>query len=169
MGKKYRQKKVVLRERKRVCHPLGNKYMLCCPDGGGGTPSNPGWEVPHPVLDGGCTIPSWEYPTWGWMTYPHPGLNGVPPCPGLDEVSPPEKNMGPCSGVLWDGVPPVDRHLWKQYLPHPLDTGSNKKVLLHETARGLPSVLYPVQGVSCCRGDKRKGYSYPGPAGCTHI
>ena len=87
-----------------------------------GTPSWPGWGVPHPDLAGGHSILIWRgvgTPLWGT-----PCLDSgteVPPRRDLGPVTrvPPDKDMGPVE-VLWDGdeVPPwTDTHLWKHNLP----------------------------------------------------
>ena len=98
-------KKVLLRERKRhTAHRVASaRYAALSNGGGGGTPSNPGWGVPHPVLywgvphpvlaggypvlAGGYPIQSWPggYTIQSWLgDTPHrPDLRWDTPCPDL--------------------------------------------------------------------------------------
>ena len=86
-----------------------SKCSLCCSVLG--VPHShlaPGY--PSPVLAGG-------YPVQGYS--PQPGL-GTPLQPGQDGVNPPPPPR------TEPGTLDVDRHPWKQYLPHPSDTGGKK-------------------------------------------
>ena len=88
-----------------------------------GTPSSPGWVVPHPVLNGGYPIQSWmrgsPIQAWvgGYLRVPPsvPGM-GVPPSireyytppfwPGMGYLPCPDLGKGYPPILTWDGIPP---------------------------------------------------------------
>ena len=139
----YLNKEVVLREREAL-RPLHNKRLLCLVSRRGGYPS-PSWKGSTPVLFwlGGRGIPQscsgkgvpqlcsgWEIPL-SWGTPPPagvpPGQDWRTPPPARTGVPPPPPWKGPGKEPGTEITPPpqmwTDRHLWKQYLPHPSDAG----------------------------------------------
>ena len=122
--------------------PPCGKYSLCCSVlGGGGTsvaargyPSPSCGGVPHP-WPGGTPVLSWGVPqSWtGWIPVlswpggypcagvpPDQGLGTPPPAPQRPGTRDLGKNLGLAYPPPW-----TDRHLWKQYLPHPSDADDN--------------------------------------------
>ena len=113
-------KKVLLRERKRhTAHWVVSAHSaVCLGEGGTSVPA----EGVTPVLFWSGGIPVLGYP-------PPPVGTGVHPPPGQDWGTP-RKDLGPETWErTWDWGTPLrvwtDRHLWKQYLPHPLHAGGN--------------------------------------------
>ena len=143
----------------------------------GGTHPDLAREVPHSDLPGGYPILTWpgDTPSWPGQGYPvlsyPPGQDwGTPQKgPGTSDLG---KNLGlgyPLERT-WDqwpgkepgtGVPPpwvwTDRHLWKQYLPHPSDAGGKNlkpKLLSFSQGKGrrpFHQVLHQVDGQACLR------------------
>ena len=87
-----------------------------------------GGGASHPLLDTGWyPILLWmgEYPRYPPLSWPTiiPGWGVPPSCHGW---VPPGKGPGGSGSIMgWRWGTPLwmDRHLWKQYLPHPSDAG----------------------------------------------
>ena len=118
-------------------YPSNSKCSFCCSVWEGDIPSSPGWGgVPHAVAARGYHILSWS------ILHHPPGIDlgpvtGVLPRKDMgsveilcDEVPPPWKGHGTSGSIMgwrWGTLPCVwtDRHLWKEYLLHLSDAGSN--------------------------------------------
>ena len=110
-------------------HPPRGKCSLCCFIAGVFTPGQD-WGTPPPKPGLGCLPPARTgVPPSPWLGYPHGQDWGA----SLARTGvPPERTWGQWPGKEpGAGVPPplrvwTDRHLWKQYLPHPWDACGNE-------------------------------------------
>ena len=156
---KWPNKKVLLRERKRHAArhvASARSAVLSWPGGGvpqswtGGYPILTWRGVHHPDLagrgypspvmavggGGGTTVLSWLWSGTPVLTWPV----GYPLPAGLGY--PPERTWDQCPGKeAGTGVPPgvwTDRHLWKQYLPHPSDAGGYNRLVPPPLGLAIP-------------------------------
>ena len=142
-------KKVLLRECKRHTARHVANTPFCCPNWGGGTPSQV--QMGYPISDWGTPCPDlgWGTPLWTWLGYLHLDLArvppiwtwpGYPPHPHLAGVPPPHLDLA--------GVPPI--HTWLEYsspsrpgwgTPPPPSLWTDRWMDRHVSKHYLPVVL----------------------------